>query len=150
VREGWIETTPGDVVDYDWIEAAVGQDMDHLQVMELAYDPWNATSVSNRMAEEGAPLVEYRQGYVSMNPAMKALEVAIQQGQFNHGGHPVLGWNADNLVARQDPAGNLKPDKAESTEKIDGMVALLMAWYRAQLGQGARDSVYNERGLLTL
>lgn len=150
VREGWIETTPGDVVDYDWIMARAREDLAHMQVQELAFDPWNATSVSNTLGTEGAPLMEFRQGYVSMNPAMKALEVAIQQRELNHGGNPVLGWCADNLVARQDPAGNLKPDKAESTEKIDGMVALLMAWQRAQLGLAARDSVYNERGLRTL
>lgn len=150
VRQGWIETTPGDVVDYEYILARVRADLQHMRVQELAFDPWNATHVSNSLIEEGAPLVEFRQGYVSMNPAMGALEVAVQRGNFNHGGNPVLAWCADNIVARLDPAGNMKPDKGESTERIDGMVALIMAWHRSQLGNGQATSIYNERGILSI
>lgn len=96
-------------------------------------------------------MVEFRQGSVSMNPAMKTLEVAVQRGTINHGGNPVLAWMADNLVAALDSAGNLKPDKSKSTEKIDGMVALLMALQRAVVAGGSpAESVYKRRGLLSL
>ena len=95
-------------------------------------------------------MVEVRQGFVSMNPAMKTLEVAIAQRRLNHGGNPALAWMADNLVATSDPAGNLKPDKGKSTEKIDGMVGLLMALHRAALAGGTGESVYATRGLRTL
>jgi phage terminase large subunit-like protein len=122
--------------------------MARFQVKEIAFDPWNATSVSNTLTEEGATMVEFRQGFVSMNPAMKTLEVAIQRRALSHGGNPALAWMADNLVATSDPAGNLKPDKGKSTEKIDGMVSLLMALQRAVVGgQGQRESVYRSRGL---
>ncbi len=150
LRAGLIETTPGNVVDYDWILNTVKQHGERYKIEEIAFDPWNATSVSNKLMDAGANMIEFRQGFASMSPAMKALEVAIKQRTLNHGGHPVLAWMADNLVASMDPAGNVKPDKGKSTEKIDGMVALLMAFYRAQLQQGERVSVYEGRGLRVL
>ena len=67
-----------------------------------------------------------------------------------HGGHPVLRWNMDNIFIRQDPAGNIKADKAKSTEKIDGAIALIMALDRAIRNDGvATGSVYDDRGLLS-
>jgi phage terminase large subunit-like protein len=150
IRQGWVRPTPGNVVDYEFILAQIRADMGRFKVRELAFDPWNATSTSNKLIEEGAKMVEFRQGFVSMNPAMKTLEVAIQKRALNHGGNPALAWMADNLVATSDPAGNLKPDKGKSTEKIDGMVALLMALQRAALAGGERESVYRTRGLRVL
>ncbi len=150
VRDGWVTATPGDVVDYDWILAQARDDASGFRVVEIAFDPWNATSTSTKLMEDGADVVEFRQGFVSMNPAMKAAEVAIKQRTINHGGNPVLSWMADNLVAKSDPAGNLKPDKDKSREKIDGMVAFFMAYYRATLEMGGRVSVYSGRGLRTL
>ena len=150
IRVGWMRTTPGNVVDYDFILAQVREDLGWFRVRELAFDPWNATAVSNKLVEEGVNMVEFRQGFVSMNPAMKSLEVAVQRRGLNHGGNPVLGWMADNLVATSDPAGNLKPDKAKSGEKIDGMVALLMGLQRAVAAGGNGESVYRRRGMRVL
>ena len=150
IRLGVLQTTPGNVVDYEFILAQIQADMKVFRVAELAFDPWNATSVSNALMKEGAPMVEFRQGFVSMNPAMKALEVGLKGRAFNHGGHPGLAWMADNVVASRDAGGNQKPDKAKSTERIDGIVALIMAYYRATLGGGTAGSVYEERGVRTL
>lgn len=150
IRAGLITPTPGDVVDYDFIREQIRQDLTLFDVKELAYDPWNATEVSTKLEQEGAPMVEFRQGVVSMNPAMKALEVAIQKKTLNHGGNPVLTWMADNLVAASDPAGNLKPDKDKSIEKIDGILGLLMGWRRATVHGADKGSVYEARGLRTL
>lgn len=148
LQQGIMTTTPGNVVDYDFILETIKQDMQRFDVAELAFDPWNATTVTNNLASER--LVEFRQGYVSMNPAMKALEVGIQRRTLNHGGNAALAWMADNLVASMDPAGNLKPDKAKSTERIDGVVALIMAYYRATLAGSGGASVYERRGLRVL
>ena len=150
VRNGWLETTPGNVVDYDWILAAVQDDFSRYSLQEAMFDPWNATHVSNKLIEEGIEMIEYRQGYVSMNPAVKALEVGIQTAAINHGGHPVLSWMADNVIMTMDPAGNRKPDKSKSREKIDGIIGLLMAYYRATLGKGQGESVYETRGVRVL
>jgi len=149
-RAGLLTLTPGNVVDYDWIESQIRADAAQFDLVEVAFDPWNATSVTNHLGEEGLTLVEFRQGFVTMNPAMRALEVAIAQGVLGHGNHPALAWMADNLVAAQDPAGNIKPDKNKSRERIDGMVALIMAHQRAVLGNKSRESVYEGRGLRVL
>lgn len=148
IKQGLMTVTPGNVVDYEFILETMQADMKRFDVAELAFDPWNATSVTNKLPPD--KLVEFRQGYVSMNPAMKALEVAIQRRTLNHGGNAALAWMADNLVASMDPAGNLKPDKAKSTERIDGIVALLMAFHRASLHGAAARSVYEGRGLRVL
>ena len=148
IKQGLMTVTPGNVVDYEFILETIQADMKRFDVAELAFDPWNATSVTNKLPPD--KLVEFRQGYVSMNPAMKALEVAIQRRTLNHGGNAALAWMADNLVASMDPAGNLKPDKAKSTERIDGIVALLMAFHRATLHGAAARSVYEGRGLRVL
>jgi phage terminase large subunit-like protein len=81
---------------------------------------------------------------------MKELERLILDKRIAHGGNPVLTWMADNLVARSDPAGNLKPDKEKSREKIDGMVALIMGLARAIVNSGSNKSIYEERGMLEL
>jgi len=80
---------------------------------------------------------------------MKELEKLILARQLNHGGNPVLSWMADNLVAREDPAGNIKPDKQASTERIDGMVALVMGLDRA-VRHGGGKSIYEEQDIRTL
>jgi phage terminase large subunit-like protein len=151
VREGYIRTTPGNSVDYDFIMHQIYEDMDNYNVLEQAFDPWNATAVSNALVDKGANAIEFRQGFITMNPAMKALEVAIAGGELAHGDNPVLNWMADNLVTRTDPAGNIKPDKEKSREKIDGMVALAMAHYRARLNNNApKLSVYESRGIMSV
>ncbi|MBK8211608.1 MAG: hypothetical protein IPK78_18285 [Rhodospirillales bacterium] len=150
VRQGLLTPTPGNAVDYDFILDQVQADVKGFAVQELAFDPWNATSVTNKIGLPPEKLVEFRQGYASMNPAMKVLEVAIQRRTLNHGGNAALAWMADNLVASQDPAGNMKPDKAKSTERIDGVVALIMALQRATLHAVAAGSVYKSRGLRVL
>jgi len=150
IKQGIMTTTPGNVVDYDYILEQIEADVARFDVAELAFDPWNATSVTNKVKLAPEKVIEFRQGYVSMNPAMKAIEVAIQRKTINHAGNPALAWMADNLVVTRDPAGNMKPDKNKSTERIDGMVALIMAYYRASLHGPAAESVYQKRGIRTL
>lgn len=151
VKQGLIFVTDGDRVDYAEILQQIRRDAAVFAAKEVAFDRWNATSVTNELQKDAiVEPVEFGQGYVSMNPAMKALDVAISRKTLNHGGNPVLAWMADNLMASMDPAGNLKPDKARSREKIDGMVALLMAYDRAVRNANSAVSVYEERGLVTL
>lgn len=150
IREGYIEATDGNVIDYEVIEARVMDDAKKFRVMEAAFDPWSATGTANRLDKEGLTMVEFRQGYRSFSEPMKDSEAMILSQKFGQNGNPVLTWNASNLVATQDPAGNLKPDKEKSGEKIDGMVAVIMALGRALTHQGKDQSVYEERGLVVL
>lgn len=127
VREGYIQKTDGNAIDYEWIFAALKEDLENHGIERLAYDRWGASRVVQVLENMGIEVVQFGQGYLSMNPPMKELERLVLSGQLRHGNNPVLTWMADNLVARMDPAGNIKPDKEKSKEKIDGMVALIMA-----------------------
>ena len=92
----------------------------------------------------------FGQGFKDMSPPAKELMKLVLEQRIAHGGHPVLSWMVDNIHVRVDPAGNIKPDKQKSTEKIDGVVALVMALDRAIRcdADDSSSSVYDERGLL--
>lgn len=129
---GWIESglmhrTPGDVVDYSVIETAIRHDVARFRPQAIAFDSWNAQDLANRLIADDLPLVKFIQGPKSYHPAMQELERAYKAGQLQHGGDPVLQWNAANLVPRYDQNMNSAPDKKRSPDKIDDMVALLMA-----------------------
>jgi phage terminase large subunit-like protein len=149
VRQGYIEATPGNVIDYEWILAQVDEDMQAYDVREIAFDRWGASRLQTQLMELGGDefLIQFGQGFVSMSPPMKDLEKLILGHKLAHGGNPVLTWMAHNLVAREDPAGNIKPDKEKSLERIDGMVALIMGLDRALRRGMPRASVYETRGL---
>lgn len=147
VRQGYITATPGAVIDYDYIFDQVLADAAAFDLQELAYDRWNASQlIADLDKEKITTLIQFGQGYGSMNAPMKDLGKLIVEHRLAHGNNPVLTWMADNLVASQDSAGNIKPDKEKSTERIDGMVALIMALDRAIRHVGS--SVYDERGVL--
>ena len=122
-RQGFIEATPGNVVDYGAIEQRILADAALFQVKEIAYDPWNATHIALRLQDEGATMVEFRQGFRSMAAPTRELEKLIVSRKLAHGGNPVTRWMAANVAVAQDPAGNLKPAKDKTTERIDGIVA---------------------------
>jgi phage terminase large subunit-like protein len=146
VRQGLIVATEGNVIDY----AAIRQDLAQLgakyKLQEIAFDPWNATQFATQLEEDGFVMVQFRQGFASMSGPTKELLRLVLSEDLAHGGNAVLRWMADNLAVRQDPAGNIKPDKAKSTQRIDGMVALVMATGRALSG-GESESVYEGQGI---
>ena len=149
VRQGWITATPGNVIDYDWILAQVDEDARMYDLQEIAFDRWGATKIIQSIEDRGLTCVQFGQGFASMNAPTKELEKLVLAGGIHHGGNPVLNWMADNAVVRIDPAGNLKPDKERSTEKIDGIVALIIGLDRA-LRHANKQSVYETRGLADL
>lgn len=149
VEQGYIETTPGNSIDPDYILDQVEQDADLFDIDQVAFDRWGAARVVTTLENKGLTMVQFGQGYASMNPPMKELERLVLSGKIRHGNNPVLTWMADNLVARMDPSGNIKPDKEKSREKIDGMVALIMALDLA-LRHPEKKSVYEKRGIRRL
>lgn len=149
--QGWITPTPGNYIEHEFIFARIKDDMQKFQVQEIAFDRYGAEWIVTALQNIGLTMVQFGQGYVSMSPPMKDLEVLIGKHQLAHGDNPVLTWNADNVIASMDPAGNIKPDKQKSREKIDGIVALIMALSRAMVHDPeAERSVYETRGILTL
>ena len=149
-RLGFITLTPGNVIDYDFIEAELMELAGRFRLGELAYDRYGASQISQHLQEAMGDewVVPIGQGFISMSPPMKELGRLIASKQLAHGNNPVLNWMADNLVAREDAAGNIKPDKEKSREKIDGMVTLIMAIDRATRGEAG--SVYEDRGIIVL
>ena len=149
VRQGLITATPGDVIDYDYVYSQIDEDAQQFEVAEIAFDRWGAAAVYQEVEEKGMVMVQMGQGFASMTAPMKELEKLILSKRLAHGGNPVLAWMADNLVAREDPAGNIKPDREKSTEKIDGMVALIMGLDRATRHSDGR-SVYEDEDVKVL
>jgi phage terminase large subunit-like protein len=140
---GHIETTPGDVMDEEHVENAIREWCDEFDVQEIDCDPWKLKRMMARLAEDGLPVVEIRQGWATMAPLVEQTQRAILAGQVRHGGHPVLRWCFANVVTRTDAAGNASFHKGKSTGRIDGAVATAMALGRAAAGEGP-GSIYND------
>jgi len=148
-REGWLQTTSGRAIDYSFIKAQILRDAESYQLVDLNIDRlFQAHQLAGELMEEGLTVVGMGQGFLSMAAPMKELERRLLHGKIRHGGNPVLRWMAGNVAVKQDPAGNLKPDKATSQGKIDGIVALVMALDRAMRHEKPQRSVYEDRGVL--
>lgn len=141
-EEGWLTTTPGNVIDFDLIEEDLREDMRTFNVKEIPYDPWQAQQLANHMMDEGAPMVELRQTVQNFSEAMKQLEALVISGRLHHNGDPVLTWMISNVVAFRDAKDNIYPRKEREQNKIDGAVALIMAIARAINEQDSSISGY--------
>ena len=151
-RQGFLQTTEGNVVHYGFIENFIDNLGKKFHIKEIAFDRWGAVQMSQNLEDLGFTLVQFGQGYRDLSPSTKELMRLTLEQKLCHSGHPVLRWMMDNIFIKTDPAGNIKPDKEKSTEKIDGAVALIMALDRAiRCGLGNSGvSVYDERDLLVL
>ena len=127
VRSGFMIETDGDVTDYDEIFKKVVWAKENFNIVEIAYDPWNAAQIASKLTDEGIAMKPFVQGPKSYHPAMKNFEETYYSGKFRHGGDPVLTWCASNIVVRSDANMNMAPDKKKSADKIDDMTALIMA-----------------------
>ena len=147
-KQGHILATEGNVIHYDFIETFIYDLAEKYHILEIAVDRWNATQMIQNLEGEGFTIVPFGQGFSSMSAPTKEFYRLLMEGQIIHGGHPVLRWMAGNVVIDTDPAGNIKVTKAKSKEKIDGIVAAIMALDRCIRQEGQSGSVYDERGLL--
>ena len=127
-RQGVLTTTPGNSVDYKPVRRALQQWAAEFSLQMIAVDPYNATDLIAQLEhEDGFPCVQMRQGFLSLSAPSKSLETAILSRRLRHDGDPVMRWNVTNAATETDAAGNIKPSKVASTERIDGVVALVMA-----------------------
>ena len=148
-KTGHLLTTEGNVIHYAWIEDFIEKLSEKYHILEIAFDRWGATQLTQDLEGMGLTVVPFGQGYKDMSPPTRELMKLVLEKRIAHGGHPVLRWMMDNVYVRQDPAGNIKMDKSKSTEKIDAAVAAVMALDRAIRNEN-RGSVYDDRGLLVL
>lgn len=150
IQQKHLIATPGNVVDYDWVEKEIADVAKHLDLQEVAYDPWGASGLAQRLQDQhGITMVEFRQGFKSMSEPSKDLERLLLQRKLRQDGNPVMTWMVSNVVVEKDPAENIKPSKKHSRERIDGVVALVMGLARARLGQDG-GSVYDDRGVIVI
>ena len=147
-KQGYIMSTEGNVIHYDFIEKFIMYLSEKYHILEIAVDRWNATQMIQNLEGEGFTIVPFGQGFSSMSAPTKEFYRLLMEGRIIHGGNPVLRWMAGNVVIDTDPAGNIKVTKAKSKEKIDGIVAAIMALDRCIRQEGQSGSVYDERGLL--
>lgn len=127
IDSGHILTTPGATTDYRFLESAIDNWHRMFEVLEVAYDPWNATQIMTNLSDNGANMVEVRQGPVTMSPYTKEFEKLIIDKRFNHQGNECLEWQCSNMIVKRDHNDNIMPNKKESSEKIDGMVATIIS-----------------------
>jgi phage terminase large subunit-like protein len=169
IDEGWIVGTEGDVVDYDVIRSSISGWLpeneehadriraatngagicDHVDLVELAIDRWNATQITTQLSTDGVTVVPFGQGFASMTAPTKELERLITGLLLNHGDNPVATWMGGCVEIQSDGAENckmVKPDRRKSTNRIDGMVALAMALGRALVHQ-TTDDEYEYTGM---
>ena len=150
-QQGYLMATEGNVVHYGFIEQFICELAEKYNIKEIAVDRWNATMLTQNLEGDGFTMVPFGQGYASMSPPTKEFYKLLMEGKIIHGGHPVLRWMSGNVVVDTDPAGNIKPTKARSPEKIDGIVAAIMALDRAIRHENTETgSIYDDpdRGLL--
>ena len=139
---------PAELVSlYDRIRTDVQLIAERYRIREIAFDRWNATQLATQLQGDGFAMVGFGQGFASMSGPAKELERRIVGRELVHDGNPVLRWMVANVTVSQDPAGNIKPDKAKSTERIDGVVAACMAIGRWQAAEVAPPNIYESRGL---
>ncbi len=130
--KGWVEqqfltTTPGNIIDFDFIEDSLREDSKRFEVVGVGYDPHQATKHATDMMKEGFPMVEIRQTVLSLSEPMKELQARVLSGKLKHDGNPVLTWMISNVTAHLDRKDNIYPRKQRPQNKIDGVVALIMA-----------------------
>lgn len=127
-HKGFLTVTEGDATDYAFVKAQILADVQKFQMVDMNVDRlFQAHQLAQELMEEGIVVIGFGMGYMSMAAPMKELERRLLLKQINHGGNPIMRWMADNVAVKQDPAGNLKPDKSESQGKIDGIIGIVGA-----------------------
>lgn len=142
-RDGWLYSTPGDVIDYEFIRVTINNLAALYDIREIAFDPWNAVDLSNRLTADGRTMVECRMGYQTLSEPCKDLEAKVIQAKVRHSLHPVMSWNAANAVALHDHNDNIRPVKQTVEQKIDGVVAWAMARSRGIVNK-EEDNAYRD------
>jgi len=126
-QQGHLSVTDGNIIHYDFIEKQIVELTKKYNIKEVMYDRWGAIQMAQNLKGHGFKMTDFGQGFQSMSPPAKELFRLVKDQKLMHGGHPVLRWMMENVYIEMDAAGNIKPNKKRSAEKIDGVVATIMA-----------------------
>jgi len=149
VREGHLEATKGDIIYYDFIEKKLEELADEYNIKSVAFDEWGAVQMAQNLERQDFEMIKMRQSMRALSPPAKEVERTVREGKLRHGNHPVLKWMFENVTLESDAAGNIKPSKSKSHEKIDGVIATVMAFDLA-ICKDMNRSAYDDHGLLTI
>jgi phage terminase large subunit-like protein len=152
VKQGHMQTTPGRSIRLEAVADKIAELTGQFDVQEIAYDPYRFANLEPHIADRDCDvkMEPFRQGYISMAPAVDGFERGVLNREVFHSNNPVLNWNCANAIVTMDPAGNRKVDKAKSRDRVDGVVALIMAHQRALVAREEQRSVYETRGIRRL
>jgi len=149
-RQGFMELTPGNTIDYNLIRTRMGIIAKTHVVREVSIDRlFQGLQLATELIEDGFNVIDFGQGFLSMAAPCKLLTELILSGKIRHGGHPVLRWCVSNVATETDAAGNIKFSKKKSCDKIDGAVAMAMGVGRAMAACDS-GSVYDNSGMVML
>jgi len=152
-EQGYINLTPGNVIDYEFIKNDIKESYKNFDVQATGFDPWNCEMLRQDLIKDGLSekkLIEYRPTLQNMTGPTKEINSLIISGRLIHNNNPVLRWMADNLAVYTDPNENVRPQKDKSSEKIDGIVAAISALGIKMTQPQAKDSVYEDRGIISV
>ena len=144
VQQGWIETTPGNAADYDYVRAKINLLKSRFNIRSIQYDRWNSSDLIPRLVDDGLNMQPFGMGFTSMSTPSKELERLMLETRCNTGGNPVARWCAGNVVLDVNAAGDIKPNRDRSAEKIDPIVAAIMglAGWMIEAGQPKKARSY--------
>ncbi len=148
-NQGFLELTPGPTIEYPVVEQRLREDAARFRISNIMFDRWQATTITTQLQADGFPVEGFGQGFASMAAPCRELEGMVASARLAHGNNPLLRFNVGCAACRVDPSGNRKPDKATSTGRIDGLVAMLMALGKLIVSEST-ESVYSTRGLLVV
>ncbi|WP_345993754.1 terminase TerL endonuclease subunit [Sulfurimonas sp. HSL-1716] len=151
ILEGYITATPGNTIDYDYIQKDILKDIED-GVDEICYDPYRAATLISNIERESEfeGCVQIRQGYMTISEPTFNFKDSIKKKTLTHDGNPVTKWMVSNMSVLSDAAGNIKPDKSKPNRKIDGCAAIINTLARAISYEPKEKSVYEERGIRTI
>jgi phage terminase large subunit-like protein len=148
VRNDIITVTPGNVTDYDYIIRDIAELSEIYDITAIAYDPWNSSTIVPKLVEQGANMQPFTQTISNYAMPTKEFERIVGLGIVDHYDNPVARWMLSNVVIREDVNGNRRPDKKKSSEKIDGIVAAIMALGQSMSDKVTEQHIYERRGIL--
>lgn len=149
VSAGYVTMTPGNVTDYDFVQADILRICQMYDVQSIAYDRWNSSQTVIDLQNEGLNMSPFGQGYGSMSTPTKEFERLVLTQQIEHFGNPVLRWQLASVAIATDPAGNIKVDKRKSSQKVDGIVSAVEALAQLMTDMATGNNPYASRGLLS-
>lgn len=148
-KQGYIELTPGDIIDYAYIRRRILALAEKHMIREIAFDPYRAEQIAVQLGQDGFTMVEVRQGFSKLNEPSKELEAILKSRQIQHNGNPVLRWMAQNAACEKNAHGDIMPSKRHATQRMDGIAALVTGLSRLIVFKGVRRSKYEDEGLFS-